>query len=59
MDGNPEFAAIAVDVDDIDDHRQSAFSVESGVSLHWTDGEELSRLRERVEQLRRIAAILP
>lgn len=31
----PEFAAIAVEVEDIDDHRQPGLTVESGVDVEW------------------------
>jgi len=31
----PPFAAVAIDVENIDDHRQREFAIDSGVSLDW------------------------
>jgi oxalate decarboxylase len=51
----PEYAAVAIDVEDIDDHRQPAFAVDSGVGLRWVDATAPQALRERVTALREIA----
>ena len=50
-----DYAAVAIDVDDIDDHRQPAFVVESGVGRRWVDELEQRALRKRVEALNELA----
>lgn len=35
-----DYAAVAIDIEHIDDHRQAAFLVESGVDRQWVDGRE-------------------
>ena len=52
MDCAPDYAAVAIEVEAIDDHRQSAFVVESGVDRRWVDEAEQQALRTRVEKLR-------
>jgi hypothetical protein len=37
MVGAPMFAAVAIDVENIDDHRQRDLVVDSGISLDWTN----------------------
>jgi hypothetical protein len=37
MLGAPMFAAVAIDVENIDDHRQRDLVVDSGISLDWTN----------------------
>jgi hypothetical protein len=49
----PEFAAIALDVEDIDDHRQPGMTVESGVGVGWAKKDTL---REHVGALKEAAA---
>jgi oxalate decarboxylase len=51
MPGAPEFAAVALDVEHIDDHRQPAMSVDSGVGVRWTDQDQQSALREHLAAL--------
>ena len=51
----PAFAAVAIDVDNIDDHRQREFAVESGVSLDWTNERTQRFLQEHLNALREIA----
>ncbi len=51
----PSFAAVAIDVDNIDDHRQREFAVESGVSLDWTNERTQRFLQEHLNALREIA----
>ena len=48
-------AAVAVDVERIQDHGQPRFVVEDGVRWHWTDAEAEKRDREIREELRRLA----
>jgi hypothetical protein len=54
--GAPEYAAIAIAVEAIDDHRQAAFRVESGVDRRWVDEAEQKALGERVGALRQLAS---
>jgi len=53
----PDYAAVAIDVEHIDDHRQAAFVVESGIGRRWIDESEQIGLRERVDALKELAAI--
>jgi hypothetical protein len=55
MAGAPDYAAVAIDVDHIDDHRQTEFLVESGVGREWLDEDERRALGERVAVLRELA----
>jgi hypothetical protein len=54
MPGDPEYVAIAIDVEQIDDHRQQAFQVSAGVDREWIDEAERSALGQRVTALRQI-----
>lgn len=47
-----DYAAVLVDVHEIDDHRQAACAVESGVDRRWLDENERHALRDPVEALR-------
>ncbi|GGK48820.1 hypothetical protein [Nocardia camponoti] len=47
-----EYAAVQIDVDVIDDHRQGAFAVAAGIQREVLDDSELLALRERVATLR-------
>jgi hypothetical protein len=47
----PDYAAIAIDVEHVDDHRQQAFRVDSGVGREWVDEGEQRALGERVRAL--------
>ena len=51
MEGAPDYAAIEIEVESIDDHRQPEFLVESGVDRSWTDGQEQRALGACVEAL--------
>jgi hypothetical protein len=51
----PEYAAVTIDVEHVDDHRQAAFLVEAGVDRRWVDEREQHALRERVQALGRLA----
>lgn len=46
-----DYAAVAIDVEHVDDHRQPAFAVTGGVDREWTDTAEQERLGARVAQL--------
>lgn len=50
MDSEPDFAAVELDVDAIDDHRQPGYEV----GIEWIDKRELVALRERVAALREL-----
>lgn len=54
MDGSPNFVAVELYVDEIDDHRLPGFSVGSGVGLRMT-GDAQCSLQQRTEALRKIA----
>jgi oxalate decarboxylase len=50
--GAPGFAAVALDVEHIDDHRQAAMAVDAGVGVHWTHEDQQQVLREHLGALR-------
>jgi hypothetical protein len=54
MLGAPMFAAVAIDVENIDDHRQREFAVVSGVSLDWTNERTQQFLQEHLNALREV-----
>ena len=56
MDGAKAFSAIAIDVAEIDDHRQASLSVDSGVSLHWNSEADRTAFRDHIGLLRKIAS---
>lgn len=56
MPSAPEYVAIAIDVEQIDDHRQTAFAVQAGVGRQWVDERERDALVERVHALVELAA---
>jgi hypothetical protein len=56
MTGAPDYAAVRIDVAEIDDHRQPAFTVEAGVDRRWVDEAEKQALGGRVATLQRHAA---
>jgi hypothetical protein len=51
----PAFAAVAIEVENIDDHRQREFAVDSGVSLDWTNERTQRFLQEHLDALREVA----
>ena len=51
----PQFAAVLLEVESVDDHRQPAEIVESGVGVHWTDEAHRRALQERIQGLRELA----
>lgn len=48
----PDYAAVRIDVEVIDDHRQSAFAVVDGIQRTVLDANELHALQGRVATLR-------
>jgi Pyridoxamine 5'-phosphate oxidase len=52
----PEFVAVAIAVEQIDDHRQAEFQVQSGIDRRWVDEDEQRALQARVDALRALAA---
>jgi hypothetical protein len=56
MLGASMFAAVAIDVENIDDHRQREFVVDSGVSLDWTNERTQRFVQEHLNALREVAA---
>jgi hypothetical protein len=51
-------AAVALHVDEIQDHRQPRFAIDEGVRWHWTDDEAEQRDGEIREALAGLAASL-
>jgi Pyridoxamine 5'-phosphate oxidase len=51
---SPSYAAVAIEVEHVDDHRQPAFVVEAGVARRWLDEAERDALSERVRALTRL-----
>jgi len=51
-----QLVTVAIDVAEIDDHRQSSLVVESGVALHWADERTQQFLQEHRNTLRAVAA---
>lgn len=47
----PDYVAVAIDVEQIDDHRQPSFRVEAGVDRRWLDERERDALGQRVRAL--------
>jgi hypothetical protein len=56
MTDAPDYAAVAIDVTGVDDHRQPAFTVEAGVERRWIDDDEKRALGQRIDTLRQLAA---
>jgi hypothetical protein len=48
----PDYVAIAIDVERIDDHRQVEFRVQSGIDGRWVDEDEQLALQAPVNALR-------
>ncbi|MEU6564604.1 hypothetical protein [Nocardia nova] len=55
MPGAEDYVAVAIDVEVIDDHRQSAFEVDAGIQRTVLDEPELEYLRSRVATLQEMA----
>jgi len=56
MLGAPMFAAIAIDVENIDDHRQRDLVVDSGVSLDWANERTQRFVQEHLNALREVVS---
>jgi Pyridoxamine 5'-phosphate oxidase len=56
MEVAPDYVAVAIEVDAVDDHRQPAFVVDSGVGRTWVDEAEQKALGARVAALSERAA---
>jgi hypothetical protein len=56
MAASPNYVAIAIDVEQIDDHRQPAFEVDAGAGRRWVDEAERDGLAQRVRALTQLAA---
>ena len=50
------FAVVAIDVEEIDDHREGELVIDSGVSLDWTNERTQQFLQEHLNSLREVAA---
>jgi hypothetical protein len=57
MESAADYAAVAIDVEQIDDHRQAGFVVDSGVGRTWVDESERAALGARVGALRARAEV--
>jgi hypothetical protein len=51
MAADADYVAVAIDVEHVDDHRQPAFRVDSGVGREWVDADEQRALGTRVRAL--------
>jgi pyridoxamine 5'-phosphate oxidase-like protein len=51
LESDPEYVGVAIEVSEVDDHRQPAFAVSGGVDREWRDDSEKRRLGARVEEL--------
>ena len=54
MAAAPDYVAVAIDVAQVDDHRQAAFVVDSGAGRQWVDPAEQRALGARVQALRQM-----
>jgi hypothetical protein len=52
MAADPEYAAVSIAVDHVDDHRQPGFRVTAGVDREWIDEPARAALSVRVRALR-------
>lgn len=48
---DPEYIAVAIEVGQVDDHRQPAFRVTTGIDREWVDEAARTRLAARVRAL--------
>jgi oxalate decarboxylase len=55
----PQFAAVSIDVDELDDDRMPAEAVASGVEVEWTNERARTALQDRVAELAELARTLP
>ena len=59
MPAAPDFAAVMIEVDQLDDHRLPGEAVDLGVGVRWTDPDAEEGLRARVHALSELARNLP
>lgn len=57
LPSQPDYLAIELAVDQIDDHRQSAFTVDAGIGRSWLDHTERDALGARVQALIELACL--
>lgn len=55
MSGAPQYVAIAIEAEQIDDHRQPAFQVQAGIDRRWVDETERHALGQRIRSLTELA----
>jgi len=55
MESGDDYAAVAIDVEQIEDHRQAAFDVAAGVDRTWRSPAEQRDLGARVRELSELA----
>jgi hypothetical protein len=48
---DPEYVAVAIDVAEVDDHRQPAFRVTAGIGREWIDETARTQMATRVASL--------
>jgi hypothetical protein len=56
---DPEYAAVSIAVDHVDDHRQPAFRVTAGVDREWADEPARAALTARVRALSNVSVQQP
>jgi hypothetical protein len=56
MTDAPDYVAVEMNVAEVDDHRQAAFTVEAGVERKWIDEGEKRALGQRIKTLQQLAA---
>jgi hypothetical protein len=56
---DPEYAAVSIAVDHVDDHRQPAFRVTAGVDREWADEPARAALAARVRALSKTSVQRP
>src|SRR5215469_7854152 len=54
MTADPEYAAVSIAVDHVDDHRQPSFRVTAGVDREWVDEAARAALSARVRALNNV-----
>ena len=59
MTASRDYAAVAIEVEKVDDHRQRAFEVDNGIGRRWLDSDEQQALGARIQELRQLAAAHP
>jgi pyridoxamine 5'-phosphate oxidase-like protein len=55
MTAAPDYVAVVINVEQVDDHRQPAFQVEAGADRRWLDEREREALGLRVRALTELA----